>query len=176
MIHLSKEEWIQPGNACFFPLAGEGAWDYSLIHHSSFVWCNSSSKMTLSLDINSNCPDRHNSPASRTQTIPPLSPCQSCLPSASHRRCALDSGLSRRRGLKCLGTPNDFSWAQTLTFADRMGQRWQGWARHSTVLHNISTNQFVSLVDTLPGPSWIIGHRKEAQAHSCSPRRLEDWP
>lgn len=126
--------------------------------------------MNLNLNINSNCLDRQNSPGSRTQSIPPLSPCQSCLPSATHARCALDHGLFPRQGVKSLGTSKAFSWAQTLTFADRIGQHRQGWACHSTVLHNLSRNQFLSLVDASPGSSWVIGQQKESQACRDSPR------
>lgn len=141
-----------------------------------FVWCNSSSKMNLSLDINSNCLDRQNSPDLRTQSIPPFSLCRPCLRSASRARHALDPGLSPRQGAESLGTPQAFSWAQTLTFADCIGQHWQGWACHSTVLHNLSRIQFLSRVDASPGSSWATGQEKEAQARRHSPRRLRDWP
>lgn len=93
---MSEEEGIQPGNDHFFPLASEGDCDYSLVCHCSFVWCSSSSKMNLSLNIHSNCPDRQVTPGSWTESILLLSP---LLPTIciTHKTCCGTCPFSKTR-------------------------------------------------------------------------------
>lgn len=47
-----------------------------------------------------------------------------------HTRYVLGPHLSPRWGVKCLGISDEFNWAQTLTFADHVGQDWKG-TQHS---------------------------------------------
>lgn len=109
-------------------------------------------------------------------TIPPPSSYLSCLPSASHMRCAPDPGLSPRWGVKCPAQPTVLAeprLSPLQTIWVNIGRAECATAQSYTIYPEI---RFWALWIPCQVPAELFSIKRRPKHTSTTPRRLRDWP